>query len=167
MKIISNKKGGDEGPLPETLIRILIAVFCVVLILIPLGVKLLSPSKDTKYKQAEANLNDIIYAEIQKLNLGGIENSDGVLIQNPSGWDILGFTENKKPNSCLGEKCICICDIYAIDSVERRASKCDDGGICKVVENLVPFNSIKIEGSGKTLISIKLTEKGIEVENVK
>jgi len=156
-KIINNKK----GILMKTLIEILVAALCVLGLASLLINIWFASSKDTNYKKAEASLNDVVFAEIQRLNEGGFENPSGVLVPNPSGWEIIGFTEDVKPNSCFNENCICICDIF-FGGVKSQATKCDKDGVCKIVSDLVSFDTIKIERTG-TSIFVKKTENGIEV----
>jgi len=158
---MKNKKGAIDLLSGETL-KVLLAVLGIG-ILVTLVVNIwYALSGDSNYAKAEASLNNVIYAEIQRINSGETENPSGIMVPNPSGWDIIGFTENIKPNSCVGEKCICICDVYFFDTEKSQATKCDNEGICQVVENLVKFDKIKIASAG-TALSIKLTEQGIEV----
>lgn len=161
MKKIIHNKSGEATFLGVETIKILIAVICVAGLVYLLVSIWFASSKDTNYKKAQASLNDVVYAEIQRINDGGIENPSGVIVPNPSGWEIIGFTGDVKPNSCVNENCICICDIF-FGGVKTQANKCDSEGVCKIVSNLVSFDTIKIERTG-TSIFIKKTEKGIEV----
>jgi len=161
-KIISDKYGAINLLSGETL-KILLAVIGLGLLIFLVVSIWYSLSGDSKYNQAEASLNNVIYSEIQRINSGVVENPLGIIVPNPSGWDIIGFTENIKPNSCVGENCICICDVFFFDTEKSQAKKCDDKGICQVVENLVSFNRIKIASAG-TSLAIKLTARGIEIK---
>lgn len=156
-----SKKGAINLLSGETL-KILLSVIGLGLLIFLVVSIWYSLSGDSKYNQAEASLNNVIYSEIQRVNSGGAENPFGIIVPNPSGWDIIGFTENIKPNSCVGEKCICICDVFFFDTEKSQAKKCDDKGICQAVENLASFNKIKIENAGTSLF-IDLTARGIEV----
>jgi hypothetical protein len=159
-KFFSNKKGEEViGLLPTKVVKLVLAVICI-LILVTLAVKLWFNSSA---EQAEASLK-LISNEIERLNSGGAENSAGMQIPNPAGWDILSFTENEKPNLCVGEKCICVCDVNFLDNVKSQAGKCDKKGVCEAVTDLVSFDRIAIKTAGATFILIKKTEKGIEIK---
>ena len=160
-RIFFDKKGEETNFLATKVVKILIALVCVVFLIYLITQVWYSANKDTNYKKAEASI-ETVYLEIVRINEGGLENSEGTLVPNPSGWDIIGFTENEKPNSCVGEKCICVCDINFLDNIKSSAQKCDENGICKNVENLVSFDTIKIPTAG-IFLSIKKTENGVEI----
>jgi hypothetical protein len=157
-----DKRGEGSTFLAVKVIKILIAVICLIgLIALVVNIWYAS-SVDTNFKEAEASLNNKIYPEIQRVNSGESGNPEGLQIPSPSSWYIIGFTEDVKPNSCVGQKCICICDVYFLDSIKSQAKKCDNGGVCKIVPELISFEKIKIERNG-IFISIKQTEDGIGV----
>lgn len=161
---LKNKYGESSTFLASKVVKILIALVCVIFLVYLLTQIWYGATKDSNYKKAEASLEKISL-EIQRINDGEIENPDGVPIPNPS-WEIISFTESEKPNVCVNENCICICDINFLDNEKSQAKKCDEKGVCKVVENLVKFETIKISGSG-IFLSIKKTEKGIEISKIK
>ncbi len=70
---------------------------------------------------------------------------ENVTDPSPIGWYLFGFVgEEKKPNSCSGQNCLCICD-NVIDLFDRQIKQCDNKGACVVVENLQDFEETKIE----------------------
>jgi hypothetical protein len=156
-----NKKGESSTFLPEEVIRIIVAIIGIGLLVYIVFLFISNSTAD----KAKASMNNVIYAEIERLNSGGEENPSGILVPNPSNWEIIGFTGEIKPNLCIGENCICICDVYAIDSVKTQAEKCDQikKGFCVPVKNLLPFKKIKILSDG-VYLSIKKINGTIEVK---
>ncbi len=72
----------------------------------------------------------------------------------PPGWSLFSFVD-KKPNSCAGRTCLCICDHVAITFLKSQLKQCDSKGVCEIVENLKDFGEIKIK---KPAISIKVVK---------
>ena len=159
---LRNRRGDESTFLSVETLKILIAVICITGLIYLLAKIWYSSSGETDLNQAEASLNNIIFAEIQRISDGGEENPKGILVPNPSGWYIIGFTEDIKPNSCVGKKCICICDVYFFNTAKSQAEKCDSDGVCAVVEDLIAFDKVKIQGAG-IFLPIKKTNNGIEV----
>ena len=79
----------------------------------------------------------------------------------PPGWSLFSFVGEKKPNSCGGENCLCICD-NVIDIFNRQIKECGSGGICEVFGNLDGFGEIEIK---KPSISVEIikSEGGITI----
>ncbi len=158
-----NKKG---NLLPEETLKIVIAVICIAFLVFLLVSVYFSVTgaQDTKY--AEASLKKAII-ELVRINLGGNFSGEGVQVPNPSGWYVMGFTgQDKKPNSCAGENCICICETILVnifDWQKRQIQKCDDKGICEAVSNLKAFDKIKIENDGTTFVLVKKVNGNIEI----
>jgi|SaaInlStandDraft_4_1057021.scaffolds.fasta_scaffold80738_2 hypothetical protein len=87
-----------------------------------------------------------------------IENT-AILIEDvtditPAGWILFSFIETK-PNACAGQNCLCICPSAFWD----QEGKCDDKGVCEIVEKLESFEEIKIQSPGTSLTIIKSEEK--------
>jgi type II secretory pathway pseudopilin PulG len=159
-KILLNKKGAEN--LLNTLLGILVAVICIGILVSFVVRAYFSATIPQEKKEAEASISNLISSEISRINAGGFENSSGVLIPNPDGWYVLGFTEDKKPNLCAGQNCICLCKNIIFNVYSRQEKECDKNGVCEIVPNLKSFEKIKIEKSG-TFIFIKKNADLIEV----
>jgi hypothetical protein len=148
--------------LGEETLKIIIAVICIIFLVI-LVISLyfsLTGSQDAKY--AEGSKEKIVQ-EITRVNNGGIPTANGTLIPNPAGWYIMSFLGNdKKPNLCTGQNCICLCRNILINIFDRQIKECDSKGTCFVVPTLKGFDKIKIENSG-TFISIQKINNQIEI----
>jgi hypothetical protein len=130
--------------LAEETLKILVAVICILFLAFFLFSLYNSKVGAEKVKEAKENLNrigEIIFS----LSEGQTENQD---IPNPKGWNLYSFIGEEKPNSCLGENCLCIC---------ATAKKCDKKGSCIIVSNLASPNlDIEIGGADDlTFINIK------------
>jgi uncharacterized membrane protein YsdA (DUF1294 family) len=162
-KMKSNKKG-EGSLLPEETLKILVAILCIVILagLVILIYFALTGNEDKQ--KAQGNI-DRIANETNRINAGSA-NVPSFPVLNPSGWTIFSFVGiDKKPNSCAGASCLCICEtltigIYNVD--ERQAQRCDDKGSCTVIINLKKNNNIKIEKGG-IFISIKKIDGLIEI----
>ena len=83
---------------------------------------------------------------------------------NPTDWYLFSFTEKFKPNSCLSDSCLCICDKIFDDPLrrliktpeERQASECSDNGRCLKVKNLNSFEPIEILSPKESLNKISI-----------
>ena len=73
----------------------------------------------------------------------------------PSGWVLFSFIGEKKPNSCGGENCLCICDNIRINVFDRQIKECDSGGVCEVFSNLEGFGEIEIKKPSSSIEIIK------------
>jgi len=161
MKKIFNKKGEGTTFLAEKVVKILIAIICLVFLAWLVGTIWYNSTKDSDLSKAESSLESIS-SEISRLEGIGLENPDGIQIPSPSDWEIISFVETEKPNKCVGEKCICICDVAWNDNIKSQAEKCDNNGVCYSVENILFFERITIPSRG-IFVSIKKTESGIEI----
>jgi hypothetical protein len=154
-----NKKGESSNFTLDEFVRIVLAVIGLLIIgYLAYNLFFVNPSNE----KAKGTFNNIISVEIDKINNGGEANLEGVFIPNPSDWEIVGFVEGEKPNQCVGESCVCLCDISGWDSQEAIIKKCDEKGFCKIVEDLVPFEIIKIPSGGFNLL-IKKTIMGFQI----
>jgi hypothetical protein len=156
---MKSKKGFLLG---EETLKIIIAVICIIFLVI-LVTSLyfsLTGSQDSKFAEASKGL---IFQEITRVNNGGIVNPQGLLVPNPAGWYIFSFLGNdKKPNLCAGQNCICLCRNILINIFDRQIKECDSKGTCSVVPTLKGFDKIKIENAG-TFISIQKVNNQIEI----
>ncbi len=163
-----NKRGEEEELLPKETINLIIAVICIgaLAILATAIYFAVTGNQNLKDAQAVVNGDNGIANEIRRINAGGIPNSEGKIVPNPSGWNIFSFVEQGvKPNSCAGENCLCICEKLAVGIVNvdtRQAKRCDDKGVCVVVANLKKFDAIEIKKGG-IFISIKKINDLIEI----
>jgi len=148
--------------LGEETLKIIIAVICIVFLVFLLTSLYFSLSGKQDSKYAKASL-DLVSNEITRIDVGGEVNSAGIQIPNPSGWYLFGFVEeDKKPNLCSGENCVCICKNIMIDIFNRQIKSCDSDGVCSTVSNLNQFSKIKIGNDG-TWISIQKINSLIEI----
>jgi len=161
---MKNKKA---NLLPEEVLKIVIAVICIIFLVYLLVSLYYSLTGAEKKKQAEAS-KDIISKEITRINnIGEKYNAQGILVPNPAGWYIFSFVgEDLKPNLCTKQNCVCICESVILNPFNWRdkaqLKKCDDKGFCSVVSNLKKFEKIKIEGGG-TAILIRKVNNEIEI----
>jgi hypothetical protein len=163
-KIFLNKKG---FLLASETLKIIIAVICIIFLIALLYSLYYSVTGQEKVKQAQES-KDKFSSEIVRINNGGEFLEQGIHIPNPSGWFIMGFVgEDKKPNLCTGQNCLCICEgtFLGLDpfNLNLQIKKCDKEGACKVVSNLQKFEKIEIEKNGVNVLITK-TDSGIEVE---
>jgi type II secretory pathway pseudopilin PulG len=163
---MKNRRGEGTTFLAEKVVKILIAIICLVFLAWLVGTIWYNSTKDSDLSKAQSSLM-LISEEILRLEGIGLENPNGIQISSPSGWEIISFVETEKPNKCIGEKCVCICDIAWNDNVKSQAEKCDDNGVCYNVENLLFFERITISSNGNLFVSIKKTENGIEIGEIK
>jgi hypothetical protein len=100
------------------------------------------------------------------LEEGESENKD---IMNPQGWHLYSFVEEEKPNLCLNQRCLCICEASLIEMINSQAKKCDNKGACLVVSNLANADiDFKIKGTKNVLfIKIKKQSGRIFVEEAR
>jgi hypothetical protein len=153
---MKNKKGFLLG---EETVKIVIAVICIAFLVTLLVLVYLSATGTQKTREATLSIENVIQPEIEKLNEGGEANTNGNLIQNPAGWYIFSFVDgDKKPNSCIQENCICICQNILINVFDRQIKSCDEKGICYPVSNLKKFDKIGINNEGTGIFIRKINE---------
>lgn len=151
--------------LAEETLKIVVAVVVLVFLIGFLGKLYFAKVNGQRIKEAEASLEKI-ELEINSLNEGDLKEIELV---NPAGWYLFGFTgSEKKPNSCAGESCICICDDVLINIGSRQITKCDEKGVCNIVKGLQDFDNIKIKSPNKGLTDILIKkEKGfIDIKEI-
>ncbi len=166
------QKRGDVDILTPEVMKLIIAAICIIgLIALLVGIIYLFISGGNKLNYAKAVMKgeNGLTKTIEKINSEGGNASKQ--IPNPSGWGIFSFTAtDKKPNSCVGSNCLCICPglsigIFKVD--ERQANKCDSEGICIIVANLKKFDTLIIPKGGTSIFieskggAIEITENGV------
>lgn len=158
-----NRKGFLLG---EETLKIVIAVICIVFLIYLLVAVYFNVTGEQKVKEADASMKSLLVPEIERINDGGAYNSQGILIPNPSDWSIFSFVgEEKKPNSCMGENCICICENAFPDLFDWQIKRCDKKGVCNSIVNLAKFEKIKIGKTG-VQISIQKINEQIQVQKI-
>jgi hypothetical protein len=145
-----NKKGFMLG---EETLKIIVAVICIVF-LVYILVAIYNSNNSAKKIEDSKNVLARIGTIASSLEEGEIENQD---IPNPEGWHLYSFIEEKKPNSCLNENCLCICDNVLIKKISSQEKKCDEKGACLIMPTLSTLNmDLEIRGVDELLfIGIK------------
>ena len=161
---LKNKKG---FLLADETVKILIALICIGFLIYFLSALYFSKTDSRKKIEAEDTLGRI--DEILNAILSG--SSEIQSISNPKGWHLYSFVSEEKPNSCVGENCLCICknalDIQ--DTFNRQIKVCDDKGACLKVRNLVTSDlDLKING-GDSLVFVEISKssQGVSVREVR
>ncbi len=149
--------------LTEEVIKIVIAVIGIALLVYLLAALYYNKTTGEKLRQAEEILNGESEGSIKTAiqNLDTI-NPKEILISNPTSWHVFGFAEDKKPNSCTGKNCICIC-ARTLDIFDKQIKQCDKKGACLVVENLNAFEHFKIKRGELTSITISKSNNKISI----
>ena len=158
------KKNRKGNLLPEEVLKIIVALICIIFLVFLLVSLYFSLTGDQKKKEAESMMKDNagLAKEIEKINTKG--NESIFHVKNPSGWFIFSFVGTaKKPNLCIGASCICICKKIWMDVFDRQIKECNSNGVCTTVPNLNSFGNIKIENAG-TWISIAKVNGNIEIK---
>lgn len=130
MEIFNKNKKGFL--LAEETLKIIIAVICIIFLIYLLIAVYNSSTSEKKLEQAKDSLSRLEVI-ISSLVEGGSERQD---VPQPVGWHVYSFVGDEKPNSCLNEKCVCICAKSQIELLRSQAAKCDKTGECLIVENL-------------------------------
>jgi hypothetical protein len=155
--------------LPEEVLKLVIAVLCIGLLIFLLAFLYFSFTGDQNVKKAQAVLNgpNGLLNETKRIETGG-KGNQSFPVPNPSGWYIFSFVEGDlKPNSCIGVNCLCICQkltIGIINTDARQAARCDDRGVCVIIQNLKKFEAIEIKRGG---IFIAINKINWEIEITK
>ncbi len=156
-----NKRGFLLG---EETLKVVIAVICIAFLVYLLVAVYFSLTGEQKIKEAESTINNLVAPEIERVNRDGEPNSQGILLPNPAEWFIFSYIgDEPKPNSCIEQNCLCICERVVLDFFNWQIKKCDDKGICINVNNLAKFEMIKIEKAG-VQISIEKINEQIQIQ---
>ncbi len=157
--IKKNRKGFLLGS--ETL-KIVIAVICIAFLIYLLIALYFSVTGAEKIKQAEASLKDVISKEVKEINNNGKYTEKAIHVPNPADWFIFSFVgEEKKPNLCTGQNCLCICEEVILDifGLDWQIKRCDEKGSCMIIPNLKKFDRIKIEKNGVDVLIKKVNDE--------
>ena len=82
-------KRGDEGLLPEELVRLVLAVICILALVALLVALYFTITGNQNKKYAEDSMKDEqggLAAEIIRINNAGAPKEQGQPVPNPSGW---------------------------------------------------------------------------------
>ena len=140
--------------LTEEVLKIIVAVIGLVLLSYFLVSFFYSDTKEKKQRDATATIESIANV-ISGLGLEGGE----VNLLQPQRWTLFSFTgEEKKPNQCSGQSCICICNKVPVDVFDKQIKKCTKEGACLTISNLEEFEDIKIGVYSKQPTNINIQE---------
>ncbi len=148
--------------LAEETLKMIIALIAISFLIYFLTSLYFANANSQKLREAESTLSRISDV-INNINL----NAEAIDALNPSGWYLFSFTQDKKPNACSGENCLCICDNVLVDSglfgliSDRQIKECSNDGICEIIPILQDFDRIKIQKGGLTSIEIIKSENEI------
>ena len=160
--------------MPEVL-KLLIAVICIVLLVI-LAFNLYGIiTKKTAVEQAMDSINRLD-SELQKID--ELNNKSSVFIESPNDWQVRAWpnkNSDKKPNQCQKQYCVCICPTPSLIglslAVERALTECNTIGVCKDVSKPVKTldefgeNPLEIQGPLELNISLENGEILIKGKN--
>jgi len=120
-RLLMDKKA-EETWLAGRTLGWIIAALCIVLILVPLGVKLYASMQEVNIDKVVGDLNEI--SSLIEQAKSGIDGK--ALINVPKNWQIVSFYQDfYKPVQC-GEFCVCICSDNDIKSCEKEEKYCKD-----------------------------------------
>ncbi len=146
--------------LTEETLKMIIAVIGLALLAYFLVNILSSESKQKKEREAAETIDKISEMISNLDSLGG-----NITALQPQGWTLFSFTgEEKKPNSCSGENCICICNKVFGDIFDRQIKKCSKEGSCLIISNLLEFEDIKIEKYHEEIVEINIRKIGGKIQ---
>jgi len=146
--------------LTEEVLKMVVAVIGLVLLSYFLVSLFYSDAKEKKQREAASTIDEI--SQII-LNIGSSQGN--VTALQPQRWTLFSFTgEEKKPNQCSGQNCICICNKVVADIFDRQIKKCSKNGACLAISNLEEFEDIKIEPYSKKIVSINIQEIGGKIQ---
>ena len=103
---------------------------------------------DESIKNIIENLKE---SESRETSVPGIHDAGGF-----DDWVLYSFVGDLKPNSCLGQNCLCICD-DAITS--RQIQRCDEKGVCAKVPNLDSNVEIELKDALNFIVIEKINEE--------
>ena len=157
-----NKKG---FLLTEETLKVVVAVIGLIILVYFLVSLFYSGNTQEKTKQALSSVGEISNA-VNSLSSG----QKSVEVLQPQKWTMFSFVgEDKKPNSCFGENCLCICNKVNVDTLfglleSRQLNECAETGACLVVNNLEKFEQIDIQSfKSTTNINISLINDKVVV----
>ncbi len=133
-KILKDKKA--ELLVNETL-KIILSVIAIGFLVFFLTSLYFSRIYDKEFLSAKSTIkriSDVVAAE------GG-----EVDALTPKGWSIFSFAKADKPNSCLGQSCLCLCKpVSSLKFWTSQLKECNSKGVCTIVPGMISFKEIKI-----------------------
>lgn len=137
--------------LAEETLKMIIALISIGFLVYLLSSLYFANAKNKDFANAEATLKRI--SEI----IANVENKqEDVSDPAPVGWILFSFVgEEKKPNQCSGQSCLCLCNEPLINFGERQLNECSNKGVCEIVEGLQEFENIEIKRSPFVLEILK------------
>lgn len=150
--------------LAEENLKIVIAVICISFLIYFLTALYFNNVKTQNLQKAEQillNSDQSVKSIIENLNEG---DSEKVILENPKGWHVLGFLD-KKPDSCSGVSCVCICEEIDINVLDRQVNECFQNGACLPVKDLKTETRVEIKNpkEGLTEIVIEKDSEGVSI----
>jgi len=171
MDILKKNKRGFL--LAEETLKIIVAVICIIFLAYILVAIYNSHSADKKIEQAKQVFYGTGEGEVPGIeaiisSLGEGESASKDIIE-PQGWHLYSFVGEEKPNFCLNQKCLCICENSLIEQLNSQAKKCDEKGACLTIPSLaIAEIDLKINGARNALfIEVKKQNGRIFVEEEK
>ena len=154
----------------EEVVKMVIAVICLSFLVYLLATVYYSNADSQNKEKAQSVVDRIDEA----VNAVSIDKSTSFEITDvsPSGWNFFSFVgDDKKPNSCANENCLCICEKVSFDDFliwkDRQISKCDDDGVCLSVTELKKFETFEIRPTGNGGTSVNVSYNGgIEIKEI-
>lgn len=155
--------------LAETTIKIIIAVICIGFLVYLLFSLYYANVQEKKSEEATIVLVDSpesVAVALDRVRETGV--SEEKHIAKPNGWNVFSYLGNeKKPNACVGDNCVCMCDEVSFDNLfgiveNRQLSECDEDGICLVVSDL-SGEKLSVEIGSNTWIVITYANGFLEV----
>jgi len=134
--------------LASEVVKIVLSVISISFLIYLLFSIYYSNIQNQKFQEAKSTIERIKNI-ILRIDSGKIL-SEKMTDITPSSWNFFSFVEaDRKPNSCAGESCLCICSSVSFDNFfwikNRQINECDEKGVCLVVQKLDKFESFKIE----------------------
>jgi len=150
--------------LASEVLKMVLGLIGIALLVYLLAALYFSNLDQKKLVQAEATMDRIseIVNEFQ-YNANYVENLEAV---TPLKWTVFSYTGSElKPNQCVFENCICICDEvrenFGVFTAEtRQEEECSEDGACLIVKNLEKFDNIYIQKLSKGATRIKVYMEG-------
>ncbi len=153
---MKNKRG---FLLAEETLKIVIAVVCIGILIYFLASLYFSKINARELLEAENLLKEpgagSMKAQLSLLNEG---NSSSFHLKNPAGWYLFGFVKGTKPNTCVGQSCLCACEKVLFNNFliwrDRQIKECDEDGVCLIIPTLKEFDPIEIRQQDITISRI-------------
>ena len=149
--------------LTEEVLKMVVAIIGLILLSYFLVSFFSSGAKEKKQRDATETISKISQI-ISSIGVSG----GNVSILQPQRWILFSFTEEeKKPNQCTGQNCICICNKVFVDLFDNQIKKCAKNGACLVISNLQEFEDIKIKPYNEEMTSINIRESEGKIQITK